>query len=57
MDSENRELLTKTRRLIAHTQDELSRLQDEIDVARATISRSQRLLSSMEPADGRDRRR
>ena len=56
MGSENRELLTKARRLIEQTHDEVARLKEEIDTARATISRSQRLLSSMEPGDTRDGR-
>jgi hypothetical protein len=50
MDSEQRELLYKTRALIETTRREISQLHDEIESARDTIDRSQRLLSQTNPS-------
>jgi hypothetical protein len=44
MDSRQRELVTKTRALIETTRREVSQLHDEIESARDTIDRTQRLL-------------
>jgi hypothetical protein len=49
-DSEHRALLIKTGELIEHTRPELSRLREEIETARDTVDRSQRLLSRTEPS-------
>src|SRR5262249_45786633 len=45
MDSEHRDLVTKTRALIETTRSEISQLREEIQSAWTTIDRSQRLLS------------
>ena len=40
MDSEHRALMDRTLELIETTRDEISRLHDEIELARKTIDRS-----------------
>jgi len=53
MDSQHRDLMTKTRALIETTRYEISQLREEIQSAWNTIDRSQRLLSRTEPATRR----
>jgi chorismate mutase len=45
MDSEHRDRMTKTWALIETTRREISQLREEIESARGTIDRTQRLLS------------
>jgi hypothetical protein len=49
MDSEHRDLMTKTRALIETTRSEIAQLREEIQSAWTTIDRSQRVLSRIEP--------
>jgi len=53
MDSEHRDVVTKTRALIETTRREISQLREEIDSARTTVDRAQRLLSRTEPSTNR----
>ena len=57
MDSEHRDLVTKTRALIETTRREILQLGEEIESARHTVDRSQRLLSRTAPATRRTARR
>jgi hypothetical protein len=57
MDSENRDLLMKTWGLIETTRDEVLRLREEIELARKTVDRSQRLLLRIGPSADRGERR
>ena len=45
MDSEHRDLLMKTWELIETTREEVLQLREEIELARNTVARSQKLLS------------
>jgi hypothetical protein len=56
MDSENRDLLMKTWGLIETTRDEVLRLREEIELARKTVDRSQRLLARTGPSKNRGER-
>jgi len=51
MDSEHRDLVTKTRALIETTRREILQLREEIESARTTVDRTQRLLSRTEPSN------
>jgi hypothetical protein len=57
MDSENRNLMMKTWELIGTTRDEVLRLREEIELARKTVDRSQRLLLRTGPSADRGERR
>jgi hypothetical protein len=57
MDSENRDLLMKTWGLIETTREEVVRLREEIELARKTVDRSQRLLARTGPSKDRGERR
>jgi hypothetical protein len=50
MDTEHRDLMTKTWELIETTRDEVLRLREEIELARNAVGRSQQLLSRSEPS-------
>jgi hypothetical protein len=51
MDSEHHALLTKTLELIGLTRREISRLHEDIKLARRTVERSQKLLSRVESCE------
>ncbi len=53
MDSRHRELLFKTRALIETTRREISQMHEEIESARDTVDRAQRLLSRTAPSTHR----
>jgi hypothetical protein len=53
MESKHRDLVTKTWALIEITRCEISQLREEIDSARTTVDRAQRLLSRTEPSTNR----
>jgi len=56
MDFQHRDLMTKTWELIETTRDEVLRLRDEIEFARKTVDRSQRLLLRTRPSADRGER-
>src|SRR5262249_61878216 len=51
MDSEHRDLVTKTRALIETPRREILQLREEIESAWTTVDRTQRLLSRTEPSN------